>query len=194
MIIPGTNNETLGSIDRIYQDYYRDIFWSKLSNEAAENILFNDLWYFSGSNPDLPKDDNIELEIAKIVNSEEYEFLGGTTQGFYGPYIWKSSSRETYDVELPSGIELYTIIMMDGFISRSWLDYISFGNIGALREADNSRPDNSHSMAAYRIINIISQKLFGYEYMKEESAWKEKLDQVKKYALELLEESNKILS
>ena len=34
-------------------------------------------------------------------------------------------------MELPSGIEPYTVIMMDGFISCSWLDFISFGNTGA---------------------------------------------------------------
>ncbi len=259
-----TENEVLEGIDRIYQNYYRNIFWKNLSNEDAKKLLFYELWLFCGSKSDLPKDDNIEDEIAKIVKAEGYEYLGGDTQGFFGPYIWKSSTKVTYEVELPSGIEPYTIIMMDGFISRSWLDFISFGNTGAggwvsengtlccvrsayeiesdkfnlsflkheaqhaydkknylditaidleyraklveliywpndekikeiFRESDNSNPNNSHSVAAYRIINEMSQKIFESENMNDEKAWKDKLGSVKKYALELLEKSSKVL-
>ncbi len=259
-----TDNEVLGDIDRIYQNYYRNVFWKNLSNEDAKKMLFHELWLFCGSKSDLPKDDNIEYEIAKIVEAEGYEYLGGDTQGFFGPYIWQSSTKVTHEVELPSGIEPYTIIMMDGFISRSWLDFISFGNTGAggwvsengtlccvssayeiesdkfnlsflkheaqhaydkkkylditaidleyraklveliywpndekikeiLRESDNSNPNNSHSVAAYRIINEMSQKIFESEYMNDEKVWIDKVDSVKKYALELLEKSSEVL-
>jgi hypothetical protein len=259
-----TDNEILGGIDRIYQNYYRNVFWMNIPNEDAKKLLFQELWIFCGSKSDLPNDDNIEYEIAKIVKAEGYEYLGGDTQGFCGPYIWESSTKVTYEVELPSGIEPYTIIMMDRFISRSWLDFISFGKTGAggwvgknetlccvsslydteseefnfsflkheaqhaydkkkysdittvdleyraklveliywsndekikniLNEADNSNPDNSHSVAAYRIINELSEKIFECEYVNDEKAWEDKVDSVKKYAWELLEESNKVL-
>lgn len=259
-----TDHEILGSIDRIYQNYYRDVFWMNIPNEDAKKLLFEELWAFCGSKSDLSKDDNIEYEIGDIVKREGYEYLGGDTQGFWGPYIWKSSTKVTYDVELPSGIEPYTIIMMDGFISRSWLDFISFGETGTggwigkdgtlccirslydiesdkfnisflkheaqhaydkkkylgiksvdleyraklveliywandekiksiLREADNSNPNNTHSVAAYRIINEMSQKIFGFEYINDEKAWEDKVDSVKIYASELLEESSKVL-
>lgn len=257
-----TDNEILGDIDRIYQNYYRNIFWNNTQKREAEKLLIQALWIFCGSKSDLPMDENIEHEIAKIVNKEGYEFLGGYTQGFFGPYIWKSSTKVTYEVELPSGIEPYTIIMMDGFISRSWLDFISFGITGAggwvgnngilccvsnlydvesnefnisflkheaqhaydkkkypymssvdleyraklveliywpndekikviHREADNSNPDNSHSIAAYRIINEMSQKIFECEFVDDEKAWEDKVDSVNRYASELLEKSSK---
>ena len=58
------------------------------------------------------------------------------------------------------------------------------------READNSNPDNSHSVAAFKIIKEMSQKLFECEYMNDEKAWEDKVDDVRKYALELLGESS----
>lgn len=260
-----TDNETLENIDRIYQNYYRDVFWMNLSNEDATKQLFLKLWLFCGSKNELPKDENIEDEIAKIVNSEGYEYLGGKTQGYFGPYIWKNSTNVTYEVELPSGIEPYTVIMMDGFISRSWLDFISFGETGAggwvgengtlccvrssyekgsedsfnlsflkheaqhaydmkkylditavdleyraklveliywpnakiikeiFRESDTSNPNICHSIAANKIINIMTLKLFKCENVNDESAWDDKVDNVKLYATELLEESSKML-
>ena len=34
-----------------------------------------------------------------------------------------------FDVELPLGKEQYSIKMLDGFIEKGWLDYISFGDV-----------------------------------------------------------------
>jgi len=260
-----TDNETLENIDRIYQDYYRDVFWNNLSNEQAYQQLFYKLWLLCGSKNDLTKDENIEDEVAKIVNSEGYEYLGGSTQGYFGPYIWKNSENVTYEVELPSGIESYTVIMMDGFISRSWLDFISFGQTGTggwvgdngtlccirssyeskgedsfnvsflkheaqhafdkkrykdittvdleyraklveliywpnaekikdiSREAETCNPDNCHSIAANRIITRMNNKLFNCENVNDESAWEDRVDNVKLYASQLLEESTRML-
>ena len=260
-----TDNETLEKIDCIYQDYYRDAFWNNLSNEEAKELLFHKLWLFCGSQNGLNKDESIEDEIAKIVNAEGYKYLGGSTQGYFGPYIWKNSENVTYDVELPSGIEPYTIIMMDGFISRSWLDFISFGQTGTggwvgengtlccvkssyengsedsfnisflkheaqhafdkkrylditsvdleyraklveliywpdakkikqiFRESDTSNPDNNHSIAAAKIINKMIHELFKCENVNDESAWDDKIDNVKLYASQLLEESSSML-
>ncbi len=256
-----TDNKILGSIDQIYQNYYRNVFWTNISNEEAKELLFKELWNFCGSKSSLPIDENIEDEIKRIVNLEGYQYLGSDTGPYYGPYIWRDSEEITYEVELPSGMELYTIIMMDGFISRSWLDFISFGNTGTggwigkdgklycvksvydtegdafnisylkheaqhaydeknypnmgsydleyraklveliywanneriiqfYREADNSNPDNSHSMASYRIINEMSQEILGYEYTNDENILGNELDKVKKYAMELFNESN----
>lgn len=260
-----TDNEILGKIDEIYQNYYRNVFWKNIPNEDAGKILFKELWAFCGFDTNRYKDKALEYEIGKIVNLEGYEYLGGKTQGFYGPYIWKDSTKETYEVELPSGIELYTIVMMDGFISRSWLDFISFGstgpggwvgqdgtlhcvrsvynmesdefnnsflkheaqhaydkkkysNITALdleyraklveliywdddkkikdiyMEADNSNKDNSHTVASYKIISEMSQRIFGCEYINNEKMWGNKLDSIKRCARGLLDESSKSLN
>ncbi|MFT4147071.1 MAG: hypothetical protein QM644_21745 [Mobilitalea sp.] len=260
-----TDNATLEKLDCIYQNYYRNVFWNNITNTDAQKILFQELWQFCGSRADLAVDETIEDEVLRIVKAEGYEYLGGKTQGYYGPYIWKQSIRETYEVELPTGIELYTVVMMDGFISRSWLDFLTFGESGAggwaeddgtlccvrsayqkgseedfhisflkheaqhaydkktyrklsaenleyraklveliywpidkkiksiLREADNSNPDNSHAIAAHRIISKMSLELFQNESAPEESFWEGKVEDVQRYALVLLGESSKEL-
>lgn len=125
-----TDNKVINEVDKIYQKYYRKVFWDRESKEKAEAELFTNLWEVCGSNEEDPKDYKIEEIVEKLVQGEGYEFLGGKTAGYYGPYIWASSKKEVYQVELPYGNELYSIIMMDGFVSRSWLDFLSFGSVG----------------------------------------------------------------
>jgi len=251
-----TDNEVISSIDKIYQEYYKDIFWGEIANEKAEKALFRRLTEYCKVISHSIIDDDIENEIEKIVNKEGYQYLGGDTSGWYGPYIWKTSSRVTYEVELPNGIEPYTIIMMDGFISRSWLDYISFGitgtggwigkdgalccvksvydieskefnisflkheaqhgydinkfpgisnvdleyraklveliywpddkkMLGILGEADNTNPDNGHSIAAHKIVAEMSKEIFNCEYMDNEKAWTDRVSDINRCALEL---------
>lgn len=129
-ILSRSTNKVINDLDQIYQKYYKDIFWHKENHELAEQKLFKHLWDFCGGYENHVKNSEIEIEVEKIIRSQGYEFLGGDTAGYYGPYIWKSSSKETYDVELPSSTEKYSLIMMDGFVSRSWLDFLSFGEIG----------------------------------------------------------------
>ena len=152
--------------------------------------------------------------------------------------------------------------MMYNFVSRSWLDFISFGQIGTggwigengtlyyvrdsydiesksftisflkheaqhaydqrmypnissidleyraklveliywpneeliksiLVEEDNSNPNNSHSVAAFRIIEKLSDKIFRNTFINNEDVWIDKVDDVKKYALELYNESSR---
>lgn len=240
------------------------MFWKEISNKQAKEILFEELWVLCGSKANMPKDSAIENEIEKMVKNQGYYFLGGETQGFCGPYIWKDSTKESYEVELPGGIELYTIVMMDGFISRSWLEFISFGKTGTggwigkdgtlccvkslydvesdefkvsflkheaqhafdkkkypdittlqleyraklveliysnndktikkfLKEADNSNPENSHSMAAYEIINEMSREVFACEYMIDEKAWEDNVEKIRTTAFQMFKESNKRL-
>lgn len=125
-----TENQWLDALDQIYQVYYRAIFYHLKPKDQAESELWESLWAFCGSKSALPKDERLEEEIEKRVEALGYHFLGGKTSGYYGPYIWKNSTKETYDVALPDGNESYSIVMMDGFVSRSWMDYISFGMTG----------------------------------------------------------------
>jgi len=125
-----STNLRIDELDKIYQNYYRDVFWNKENLKKAEITLFTSLWKFCGEDECIDINSEIEVEVEKIVSNEGYHFLGGETSGFYGPYIWETSSKETFEVELPSGVEAYSIIMMDGFISRSWLDFLSFGKVG----------------------------------------------------------------
>jgi len=54
----------------------------------------------------------------------------GRTGGYYGPYIWRFEELRQYAVELPEGTQDYAVKLLDGFIMKSWLDYISFGETG----------------------------------------------------------------
>lgn len=121
------NDKVINEIDQIYQQYYIDVFWHKAGKDSAESELFSSLWTFCGTDESYNTNSQIEEKVESIVRKHGYEFLGGSTAGYYGPYIWKSSTKETYEVELPSGVEKYSVIMMDGFVSNSWLDFISFG-------------------------------------------------------------------
>lgn len=125
-----TENQWLDDLDQIYQNYYKAIFYYHKPQEEAERTLFKSLWDYCGSKSALPVDESIEEEIEKRVKALGYHFIGGKTSGYYGPYIWRNSTKETYDVTLPDGNESYSIVMMDGFVSRSWMDFISFGMTG----------------------------------------------------------------
>lgn len=68
--------------------------------------------------------------LPKLFQSWGLHFMGGRTSGYYGPYIWQTTEKVSYDVELPDGVQTYAVKLLDGFIFRSWMDYLSFGEIG----------------------------------------------------------------
>jgi hypothetical protein len=113
----------------IYRDYYKKVFWLNEDVKKAETELGESLGKLLFSEKNIGLKD-VEDHIQKTVEGEGFHFLGGTTQGYYGPYIWKTTKSKVFDVELPSGTQKYGIDMMDHFLSRSWLDYLSFGKIG----------------------------------------------------------------
>lgn len=120
-----------------YQQYYRDTFYLCLSKELAENKLKERLAKLLG----IP-DEHTELcdleqkNLVDLFESHGLHFLGGKTGGHYGPYIWRTTETVSYDVELPGGVQNYSVKLLDGFIARSWIDYLSFGEIGSGGWAD----------------------------------------------------------
>lgn len=121
----------LNEILAIYQRYYRDAFYLGVGREEAAVKLRAGLAAFLGID-----DERIELsemeqnQIAEAFRSRGLHFLGGRTGGYYGPYIWQATETKTYEVELPDGIQTYTVKLLDGFITKSWIGYLSFGEIG----------------------------------------------------------------
>lgn len=114
-----------------YQRYYRDIFYLRVDHEAAEVNLKNRLMGLLGI-----ADSYVELsaleqnQLSALFRERGFHFMGGRTSGYYGPYVWKTSETVTYEVELPDGIQSYTVKLLDGFITRGWIDFLSFGVIG----------------------------------------------------------------
>lgn len=125
--VDGDLNELL----TIYQRYYRDEFYLRTGNGKAQDALrarLADFFGLRGSGAEL--DDMEQNQVAEAVQCRGLHFLGGKTSGYYGPYIWKTTEAKTYEVELPDGVQTYTVKLLDGFIAKSWIDYLSFGEIG----------------------------------------------------------------
>lgn len=119
-------NELLG----VYQRYYRDVFYRRIGRERAKDRLragLADLLGIEDGSAEL--DDMEQNRIAEAFQSRGFHFLGGKTSGYYGPYIWRTTETKTYEVELPDGVQTYTVKLLDGFITKSWIDYLSFGEI-----------------------------------------------------------------
>lgn len=120
--------ESLNQILRLYQIYYRDVFYCGLPEpEAADKLL-------AGLKKLLDMPDTEEGALAERLQSlfeaEGYHALFGKTQGYYGPYIWRETVPTVYRVELPSGTASYTVNILKGFVFRSWMDYLTFGRYG----------------------------------------------------------------
>ena len=120
----------LNEILLIYQQYYRDIFYLHTDPERAEETMKGKSFrLFAIDDPEQSFGEIEETYVAKAFQHKNYCFLGGRTGGFWGPYIWKTTESKTYDVELPDGVQPYTVCFLDGFLVKSWLDFVSFGEI-----------------------------------------------------------------
>lgn len=124
-------DDDLNGILLIYQKYYREVFYlEENENIAEEKMLIRFLKFFDIENRDIGLDEIEEEYVAKAFKKQSMEFLGGRTGGYYGPYIWRDTEVKKYEVELPEGIQDYVVKVLDGFLSKSWLDYLSFGSVG----------------------------------------------------------------
>ena len=115
-----------------YQQYYRDAFYLCIAREQAENKLKERLAKRLGvADQHIPLCRLEQKNLVDLFESRGLHFLGGKTGGYYGPYIWRTTETVSYDVALPHGIQSCSVKMLDGFIVRSWMDYLSFGEIGS---------------------------------------------------------------
>lgn len=119
----------LNEILLVYQKYYRDVFYLELPEEEAAQRLRKRLAELFQTAPDLSLDE-LEEMAATAFRRKSLHALMGRTSGYYGPYIWRSEELRHYAVELPEGTQDYAVKLLDGFIMKSWLDYISFGETG----------------------------------------------------------------
>ena len=121
----------LNNILTVYQQYYRDAFYLCIEKEQAANKLRNRLAALLGIADDKAELCDLEQnQLAELFQYRGLQFMGGKTSGYYGPYIWRTTETVSYDVELPGGIQNYTVKILDGFIVRGWIDYFTFGKIG----------------------------------------------------------------
>lgn len=115
-----------------YQQYYRDALYLRIDKDQAAELLRKRLLSLLGiSDGQTALGDLEQNHLAELFQRRGLHFLGGKTSGYYGPYVWKITETISYDVELPDGVNSYSVKLLDGFITRSWIDYISFGEIGS---------------------------------------------------------------
>lgn len=120
--------DALNDILRLYQIYFRDVFYCGLPEPEAAYKLLTGLRLLLNM-PDADEELLAErLQAAFEANG--YHALFGKTQGYYGPYVWRETVPTVYRVELPDGTAEYTINILKGFVFRSWMDYLTFGRYG----------------------------------------------------------------
>lgn len=121
----------LNDILTAYQQYYRDAFYLCIGQEQAADKLRDRLAVLlSIEDNSIALCDIEQNPLVKLFMNRGLHFMGGKSSGYYGPYIWRTTEKVSYDVELPDGIQTYTVKLLDGFVTRSWIDYLSFGEIG----------------------------------------------------------------
>lgn len=173
--------QELRQILDIYQKYYRDVFYLQAAPETAEETMLARFSALFGLEMDSNLYDTAEERIVDAFTAKGYHILCGKTGGYFGPYIWKTTEVKTYEVELPDGVQTYTIHFLNDFISRSWLDYLSFGDVGTggwtdgngiincVKESYNTESENfrvsllkheaQHAMDLSRFPSMCSQDL-----------------------------------
>ena len=130
-------NDILNDILIIYQQYYRDVFYLCMGKEQAAAKLRDRLAERIGiADKEMDLWDWEQPQLPELFQRQGLHFMGGRTGGYYGSYIWRTTEIVSYDVELPDGIQTCSVKLLDGFIARSWADYLSFGEIGSGGWAD----------------------------------------------------------
>jgi hypothetical protein len=124
-----TDNETLKEILKGYYLYYVYVFGQGHTPKEGELYL---LHYFQKmlNLPFIKRFDTLEKLIKRMVKNEGFQFLGGTTSAYYGPYIWKTTEKNIYHVQIPAKTIHVPVYFMKEFISNSWLSFLSFNITG----------------------------------------------------------------
>lgn len=135
-LIPG-HDPLLTELGRAFQTYYSEVFWQELALDGCDARLLQTLAELAGLPAEsLPADvtdamEMVEGRLAGMLAGRGIHYLGGRTQGYFGPYIWRTTTEQLARVELPGRVQPCKICLLSGFLSRGWLDYLSLGQIGA---------------------------------------------------------------
>ena len=120
--------DALNDILRLYQIYFRNVFYCGLPEpEAASKLLVGLKTLLNMPDAD---EELLTEQLQAVFEANGYHALLGRTQGYYGPYVWRETVPAVYRVELPDGTAEYTVNILKGFVFRSWMDYLTFGRYG----------------------------------------------------------------
>ena len=122
-------DDFLNQLLQVFQRYYRIVFYLEHPEEEARQEMQRSFAQLLPHGTD-PFGEGWEKPVQVAFEAKGFHYLGGKTSGYYGPYIWKTTKQETYQVELPEGTQPYRVNLLSDFLSRSWLDYLSLGQVG----------------------------------------------------------------
>lgn len=120
----------LNKILLAYQRYYKDVFYLSMDTGEAAGALKRRLAGLFQLSGDTGIGEMEQGPIADAFEQERLHFLGGKTGGYYGPYVWRTTETTAYRVELPEETRTFTVRLLDGFVTKGWIDYLSFGKLG----------------------------------------------------------------
>lgn len=109
-----------------YYQYFTSVLTGK-KVEDAETQLVQSLALLISDNDLTDNLDVIEEKLKIIFEEKGYRFLGGVTSPFRGPYIWKTTKKTDFTVELPHQTQKVTVYFMSDFIMQSWIHFATFG-------------------------------------------------------------------
>lgn len=110
---------------KCYYKYYISVLTNNDVQESEKQLalsLAKTLMINEGSNLE-----KLETKLESIFREKGYSFLGGRTTPYHGPYIWKTTKKEDFHVELPCGTQGLTVFFISDFLMLSWLHFATFG-------------------------------------------------------------------
>ncbi|WHY88285.1 hypothetical protein QNH39_10800 [Neobacillus novalis] len=109
---------------------YNQYFLSVLTRKSvidAETRLVHELRLLISDKVLIDSLDLIEEKLEEIFKEKGYQFLGGVTSPFRGPYIWRTTDKKEFRVELPHQTQDVTVYFLRDFIMQSWIHFATFG-------------------------------------------------------------------
>lgn len=110
---------------KAYNNYFRQVLTNKDLKESEEKLVEDLLQYIELSQGvDL---DEVESSLEKKFNERGYSFLGGVTAPYRGPYIWKTTVKKEFDVNLLDDKQRVNVYFISDFLMNGWAHFATFG-------------------------------------------------------------------
>lgn len=149
------------NVTKVYYRYYTSVLTKQASTSQGEELLLGELSKFV-----LGRDlETVEANLKEEFAVRGYNFLGGITEPFWGPYIWKTQEETIFDIEIPSGTEQLTVYFMKDFLMLSWLEFASLG----LAATGGWATDGGLYCVYERYKSILDEPGFTISYLKHEA-------------------------
>jgi hypothetical protein len=107
-----------------YYHYFTSVLTGTDSKQAEKQLITGLKTVISNETDNL---DVLEEILKGLFEEKGYKFLGGVTPPFRGPFIWKTTEKKEFTVELPHHIRPVTVYFLSDFIMLGWLHFATFG-------------------------------------------------------------------